>query len=408
MLDPPLGLGSLTDKLYASATIYENEQKLNQPDSTYFVDRRYRGRPSDSGYSNRYSNHYGNRGNHYHEHQGPCDSRRGNKKRCFICSNKDCRSWKHPRKEQDEERARFKADNLTKFNTKLPGFEGRFQRQYKQYIASFEGSASSRDDDPEDDALNEAFACLLVQQDDDGSGSGDVNDNFYTTIDGASDNYSYQMVTELADRAFIHQLTAETPFLMPASDQLQLNLPQGITDRTDEVTDKTDDITDRTDATAPAAYHAKPLSRYTLNHFYGILVDTGAAERSTGGYPQFQALQSTDKDLQMDESTKGSVHVRFGIGTASSLGSISMKTPIGTVQFHIFPSETPFLLCLADMDRLGVYFNNVSNTLVGPRGNVPVVRRYGHPFLLWNSSLESFILESFSFLQCFLTNIELQ
>ena len=29
-------------------------------------------------------------------------------------------------------------------------------------------------------------------------------------------------------------------------------------------------------------------------------------------------------------------------------------------------ADTPFLLCLADMDRLQVYYNNVMDTLIGP------------------------------------------
>jgi len=60
------------------------------------------------------------------------------------------------------------------------------------------------------------------------------------------------------------------------------------------------------------------------------------------------------------------------------------------------------------MDKLGVYFNNLSNVIVTPKGDVLVVRRFGHLFLLWNTSLQSFITESFSYNPCFLTNVELQ
>ncbi|KAM4067659.1 cwf18 domain containing protein [Hirsutella rhossiliensis] len=48
------------------------------------------------------------------------------------------------------------------------------------------------------------------------------------------------------------------------------------------------------------------------------------------------------------------------------------------VDFHIVNVPTPFLLCLADMDRLGVYLNNVTNELVGNGVSVPVIRRWGH------------------------------
>jgi hypothetical protein len=71
-------------------------------------------------------------------------------------------------------------------------------------------------------------------------------------------------------------------------------------------------------------------------------------------------------------------------------------------------AKTPFLLSLADMDGLGVYFNNLTNTLVTSKGNVPVVRRFGHSFLLWNRPLQSFISESFNYATSYLTATELQ
>ena len=46
------------------------------------------------------------------------------------------------------------------------------------------------------------------------------------------------------------------------------------------------------------------------------------------------------------------------------------------------PVDTPFLLSLGDMDKLGIYFNNLTNVLVTLGGNVLVVRRFGHSFLL--------------------------
>jgi hypothetical protein len=58
------------------------------------------------------------------------------------------------------------------------------------------------------------------------------------------------------------------------------------------------------------------------------------------------------------------VTVQFGIGTTSSLGSILLPTPIGDIEFHIVDTSTPFLLSLADMDKLEVYFNNLTDQLV--------------------------------------------
>ena len=84
----------------------------------------------------------------------------------------------------------------------------------------------------------------------------------------------------------------------------------------------------------------------------------------------------------LNDTTKGQVTVQFSIGSTSSIGSIIVTTPIGQVEFHIMLARTLFLLSLADMDKLGVYFNNITNCLVTPTGDVPVVRRFGHSFLL--------------------------
>ena len=73
------------------------------------------------------------------------------------------------------------------------------------------------------------------------------------------------------------------------------------------------------------------------------------------------------------------------------------------------PLKTLFLLSLADMDKLGVYFNNLTNHLITSTGEcVPVVRRFGHSFLLWNTALQGFISESFTCNPCFLTEVELR
>jgi len=56
--------------------------------------------------------------------------------------------------------------------------------------------------------------------------------------------------------------------------------------------------------------------------------------------------------------------IRFGKGTAISLSTIRVRTPLGCITFHIIPINTPFLFCIRDMDKLGVKLNNLKNVLV--------------------------------------------
>ena len=98
--------------------------------------------------------------------------------------------------------------------------------------------------------------------------------------------------------------------------------------------------------------------------------------------------------MELDTSTKGQVIVQFRIRSTSSIGTTNVHTPIGEVQFHIVNANTPFLLYLVDIDKLQVYYNNIWDVLVTRTKEVPIVRRFGHAFLLCNSSLQAYLLES--------------
>ena len=76
----------------------------------------------------------------------------------------------------------------------------------------------------------------------------------------------------------------------------------------------------------------------------------------------------------MDNTLKAStINIQFGISSTSSINSIIVNILISNVQFHIIKADIPFLLCLADMDILKVYYNNFKNILVTPTKSVPVV-----------------------------------
>ena len=147
--------------------------------------------------------------------------------------------------------------------------------------------------------------------------------------------------------------------------------------------------------------------RYNDSEFKGLLIDSGAATRSTGGLGQLKALQRV-LFVELDKTTAGSTNFVFGIGSTSSIGTVNLNTPLGMIVFHIVQVNTPFLLCLADMDKLGAFFNNLTNQIVQSNRSHPVTRRYGHAFLLWCTSAYSFITESFMQNPCYLTNIELR
>ena len=64
----------------------------------------------------------------------------------------------------------------------------------------------------------------------------------------------------------------------------------------------------------------------------------------------------------LDEAKAGNAVIRFGPSkTISSIGLAVVPTPFGNIDFYILPQNTPFLLCLDNIDRLGVVFDNLKN-----------------------------------------------
>ena len=158
------------------------------------------------------------------------------------------------------------------------------------------------------------------------------------------------------------------------------------------------------------AYIFSTSSRYDDTKFKGLLIDSDAATRSTDGIGQLKTLQKIDDTIQLDQSTAGSANFVFGIGSIGSIGSINISTPIGPITFHIVSVNIFFLLCFANLDKSGTFFNNVTNKVIQQKffKSHPVFRRYGHAFLLWNIFIYAFINESFIQHFCFFTEIEIR
>ena len=70
--------------------------------------------------------------------------------------------------------------------------------------------------------------------------------------------------------------------------------------------------------------------------------------------------------MDINTTQTGAVNVQFSISLTALIGLVTVKTLIGLVNFYIVKADTPFLLCLMDIDRLQVYYNNILDTLIGP------------------------------------------
>ena len=72
------------------------------------------------------------------------------------------------------------------------------------------------------------------------------------------------------------------------------------------------------------------------------MIDTGASKVSTAGFGQYLAYQNTiDSTATLNTTTAGAINVQFGIGSTPSVGSLTVHTPVGVVEFHIVQADTP-------------------------------------------------------------------
>ena len=58
------------------------------------------------------------------------------------------------------------------------------------------------------------------------------------------------------------------------------------------------------------------------------------------------------------------VNIQFGIKLTLLIKSAKVTTLISIIKFYIIKVDIPFLLYLADINHLQVYFNNLKNMLI--------------------------------------------
>jgi hypothetical protein len=391
-----INVSDLINSLHISITNYEAVQKSAQfgtylqsnssnqnQDDQYFTDRQYR----RDEYSNR-------RGGFRSEGKDRFRTPRSSKK-CFVCGKHGCWSINHFEKERDDSKKRF--------SDRHPEYKARsgYDRRLKQYIADYESTNDSNDEDAAQYFDDVSPTPSMI--DDTKLIEFESNELFLTSFDSINNAESILTTSLLADKAFEHRLTLKDTINAP------INKPFDFT------------------------FTSTTESRYDDREFKNILVDCDAARRSTAEIDQFTALQRLNDSIQLDKSTAES-KIQFDIDSTSTMGTTELNTPLGLMIFHIVGINTPFLLCLADLNRLDVYFNNLTNELVQkcPTTTIlqtgmkkpspttilqtdmknvnrfPIIRRYEHAFLLWKIPNQSLIVESFDENPCYLTEIELR
>jgi hypothetical protein len=107
-------------------------------------------------------------------------------------------------------------------------------------------------------------------------------------------------------------------------------------------------------------------SRYDDREFKDILMNCDAAKRSTAEIEQFTVLQRLIDSIQLNKSMI-ELKIQFDIDNISIMNTIKLNILSSLMIFHIIKINTSFLLCLVDLDRLEVNFNNLINELMQKR-----------------------------------------
>ena len=68
-----------------------------------------------------------------------------------------------------------------------------------------------------------------------------------------------------------------------------------------------------------------------------------------------------DFDAKLDTTTTSNIKAYFGIKLATFIDKLTIDSPIGRINFHVMQTDILFLLCLQDMNRLGIYLNNLKD-----------------------------------------------
>jgi hypothetical protein len=134
-------------------------------------------------------------------------------------------------------------------------------------------------------------------------------------------------------------------------------------------------------------YNVFTASWYDDREFKDILIDHDAANFSSEDIEQFTTLQRISKTT-LTLNKKRIISFRFDIDEILFIDIVDLNISVDVITFHIVLVQTSFLLCLVDMNRLRLYFNNLINMLIEERSiNSNQIKRFQTQILMSSKSL---------------------
>ncbi len=207
----------------------------------------------------------------------------------------------------------------------------KYDRRLKQYIADFEEIIISDSDDEDATQYFDDLSFTSSMIDEIKLIEFESNELFLTSLDELQNIKC--IISSFADKTFKHRLTSK--------------------DIINALINESFDFT----------YVSIIESRYDDREFKSILIDCDIARRSTAEINQFTVLQRLNNSIRLEQSTIKS-KIQFDIDSISIMSTIELNTSLKLMIFHIVEINTSFFLFLVDLNRLEVYFNNMTNELM--------------------------------------------
>jgi hypothetical protein len=258
---------------------------------------------------------------------------------------------KHTRNEREDAKRKFKNRFVDQMNKRID-----------QYIAEYEELEeldSNENDQNTNDELIKEMKTLMIKFSSFSFFEKDNAETFIIIFESMKNLES--MIIDLINRSFSHYLI---DFYTDMNDQtlndqnlvhLQINLKNefSIIVHTDMKNINTDSFT-----------YIMIFDRYISEKFYEVIIDSSASTKSIAEYEQYLAFNRINSIINLNVFRTKTVNVQFDIESTSSIKSLIIDTSFEVVKFHVIRRDISFLLSLADMNRLKIYFNNVINSLI--------------------------------------------
>jgi hypothetical protein len=87
--------------------------------------------------------------------------------------------------------------------------------------------------------------------------------------------------------------------------------------------------------------------------------DNGAVGVSITRKPQVITLQKLDPIVSINTSITRNHKIRFGKRKAISISTIQVIILLSNIMFYVLPTNTPFLYCFQNIDRIKVKLDNI-------------------------------------------------